>query len=225
MITSTTNTPSTPPATAGAAAVSPPGGVMGKDQFLKLLIAQMKNQDPMSPMQGDQMAAQLAQFSSLEQLQQINATLTDQQTSTGGLLGAIQGSAAINTIGHTVVAVGNQVQIGGAGGSTSVTANIAAAGSSGTIHIFNAAGSEVATQTLGAVPGGKQTFNIGDATKGLPDGTYTYSIDVKDGSGTAVAVQTYSTGRVDGVSTSQNGLVLTAGGLSIPYANVIQILN
>ena len=52
---------------------------MGKDQFLKLLIAQLQNQDPMNPMQGDQMASQLAQFSSLEQLQQINTTLTGQQ--------------------------------------------------------------------------------------------------------------------------------------------------
>ncbi|HTE45453.1 MAG TPA: flagellar hook capping FlgD N-terminal domain-containing protein [Gemmatimonadaceae bacterium] len=225
MITSTTNAPSTTAAAAGAASATVPGGAMGKDQFLKLLIAQMKNQDPMSPMQGDQMAAQLAQFSSLEQLQQINATLTDQQTATGGLLGAIQGSAAINTIGHTVIALGNQVQIGGANGSTSVTAGIAGASASGTIHIFNSAGAEVATQTLGATQGGKQTFDIGNATKGLPAGTYTYSIDAKDAGGTALTVQTYSTGKVDGVSTGQNGLVLTAGGLTIPYGDVVQIIN
>jgi flagellar basal-body rod modification protein FlgD len=95
-------------------AASAPGGIMGKDQFLKLLIAQLKNQDPMSPLQGDQMASQLAQFSSLEQLQQINANLTGQQTQSGTLLGAVQSSAAINTIGHTVVAIGNQLQVGGA---------------------------------------------------------------------------------------------------------------
>ena len=49
---------------------------MGKDQFLKLLVAQMKNQDPESPMDGTQMAAQLAQFSTVEQLQNANTTLT-----------------------------------------------------------------------------------------------------------------------------------------------------
>ncbi len=53
-----------------------PGGAMGKDQFLQLLVAQMRNQDPTSPMDGTQMAAQLAQFSTVEQLQNANATLT-----------------------------------------------------------------------------------------------------------------------------------------------------
>ena len=104
------------------------GGAMGKDQFLKLLVVQLQNQDPLNPMQGDQMASELAQFSSLEQLQQINTTLTGQQTSSGALLGAIQASAAINTLGHTVIAVGNQVEIGGTNGSTSVTASVSSAG-------------------------------------------------------------------------------------------------
>jgi flagellar basal-body rod modification protein FlgD len=54
-----------------------PGGPMGKDQFLQLLVAQMKNQDPMNPMDGQQMAAQLAQFSSVEQLISANDTLAE----------------------------------------------------------------------------------------------------------------------------------------------------
>jgi flagellar basal-body rod modification protein FlgD len=226
VITSATSTSaSADTALAAGTAAAQPGGALGKDQFLKLLIAQMQNQDPMAPMDGTQMATQLAQFSSLEQLQQINTTLTSQQTSSGSLLGAIQSTAAINTIGHTVVAVGNQVQVGGASGATTVTANLAGASSGGTIHILNSAGTEVGTTTFGAVQGGRQSFNLGNATKGLPDGTYTYSIDAKDSAGGPVAVQTYTSGRVDGVSTGQNGLVLTAGGLTIPYANVVQITN
>lgn len=226
MITSTTSTTGTTDTTqAPGASAQAPGGALGKDQFLKLLIAQMRNQDPMAPMDGTQMATQLAQFSSLEQLQQINTTLTTQQSSSGSLLGAIQSTAAINTIGHTVVAVGNQVQIGGTNGSTTVTANLAGAASSGTIHIYNGAGTEVGNAALGAVQGGKQTFNLGSATSGLPDGTYTYSIDANDAADGPVAVQTYVTGRVDGISSGQNGLVLTAGGLTIPYANVVSIIN
>jgi flagellar basal-body rod modification protein FlgD len=52
-----------------------PGGSMGKDAFLKLLVAQLKNQDPLSPQDGKEMAAQLAQFSSVEQLQSMNETI------------------------------------------------------------------------------------------------------------------------------------------------------
>lgn len=219
----TSGTSGTNAATSADAAA--PGGAMGKNEFLKMLIAQLQNQDPLNPMQGDQMAAQLAQFSSLEQLQQINQTLTDQSSSQGSLLGAIQSGAAINTIGHSVVALGNQVQVGGANGASSVTADIAGAGT-GTLHIYNSAGVEVGTRSLGPVAAGsKQTFALGDATKGLSDGTYTYSIDVKDASGNAVNVQTYMGGRVDGISTSPTGLVLTSGGLIIPYANVVQVLN
>lgn len=132
------------------------GGAMGKDQFLKLLIAQLQNQDPMNPMQGDQMASQLAQFSSLEQLQQINTTLSGQQSSSGALLGAIQATAAINTIGHTVTALGNQVQVGGANGQSTVTATVASAGT-GTLHIYNSAGVEVGSRSLGSVASENRT--------------------------------------------------------------------
>jgi flagellar basal-body rod modification protein FlgD len=163
------------------------GGKLGKDEFLKLLVAQLQNQDPMNPMAGDQMAAQLAQFSSLEQLQQINATLANQSSASG-----------------------------------SVTATIATPGK-GTLHIYNAAGVEVGTRALGEVKNGKQTFALGDAAEGLADGAYTYSIDVEDVNGNAVEVQTYTTGRVEGISSSSNGIMLQIGGMFVPYGNVIEV--
>jgi flagellar basal-body rod modification protein FlgD len=191
---------------------------------MKLLIAQMQNQDPMNPMQGDQMAAQLAQFSSLEQLQEINSTLTGQASSSNSVIGAIQSSAAISTLGHTVIATGNQVAIGGDNGATSVQASIASPAASGVLHILNSSGVEVATRTLGSLSAGKQSIDIGDAAKGLPAGTYTFSIDAKDTSGNAVATQTYMSGVVDGIVSTSSGIMLSSGGLAIRYANVIQIL-
>lgn len=53
------------------------GGAMGKDQFVKLLVSEMRNQDPMNPMDGKELAAQLAQFSSVEQLMNVNTKLDD----------------------------------------------------------------------------------------------------------------------------------------------------
>ncbi len=193
---------------------------------MKLLIAQMQNQDPMNPMQGDQMAAQLAQFSTLEQMQEMNATLTDQSTAQGALLGAVQSTSAISTLGHTVVATGNQVQIGGASGSTSVTADIGAQAKDATLHIYDSTGKEVGSRDLGALgAGNKEVFQLGDATKGLPDGTYTYSIDGQDVAGAAINVTTYMSGKVDGISSSANGIILNSGGLQIPYASVLQVTN
>jgi flagellar hook assembly protein FlgD len=75
----TINGPSTPPL--GTLEPTPPNSktkrndALGKEEFLKLLVAQMKNQDPLNPMDGQQMAAQLAQFSSVEQLINANDTL------------------------------------------------------------------------------------------------------------------------------------------------------
>jgi flagellar basal-body rod modification protein FlgD len=226
--TGATATTSGSATTSGAAATTstPAGGDLGQDAFMKLLIAQMQNQDPTSPMDGTQMATQLATFSSLSQLQDINATLTSQQSSNSNLLGAVQATSAINTIGHTVVADGNQVQIGGANPASSVMADVAAPGGTGTLTIYNSAGTAVGSRSLGAVAAGtKQSFDLGSAADGLPAGTYTYGIDVKDSGGNASTVQTYMSGKIDGVSTSQNGIVLTSGGLSIPYASVVQIIN
>ena len=223
IVTSSTSAKGTD--TAQGAQAAAPGGALGKDQFLKLLIAQLKNQDPMSPLQGDQMASQLAQFSSLEQLQQINANLTGQQTASGTLLGAVQSSAAINTIGHTVVALGNELQVGGPNAADSVEATFGAAATKATLHIFSPSGKEVASQSLGSVSSGKQTFNLGKMTEGFAPGKYTYSIDATDSTGAAVKVQTYTTARIDGVSSGQNGLVLTAGGITIPYGSIVRIFN
>jgi flagellar basal-body rod modification protein FlgD len=225
MITSTTSTAPSGSALGAAAQPAPvAGGAMGKDQFMKLLIAQMQNQDPTNPMDGSQMAAQLAQFSSLEQLQNINSTLTGQQTSTSSLLGAMQASSAISTIGHTVVASGNGVQITN-GSASGVLLDIPSATKSGTLHIYNSTGTEVGTKDLGALNAGKQAIDVSGASSGLPDGAYTYSVDAKDAAGTAVSVQTFESGKVDGISTSSNGIVVTAGGLAIPYANIVQIMN
>jgi len=53
------------------------GGAMGRDEFVKLLVAQMSNQDPLNPMDGKELATQLAQFSSVEQLLNVNSKLDE----------------------------------------------------------------------------------------------------------------------------------------------------
>ena len=78
-VTSSTSTPPVGPAapsTNTPSVLSGANSKLGKDAFLKLLVAQMTHQDPLNPADGQQMAAQLAQFSSVEQLQSANDTLT-----------------------------------------------------------------------------------------------------------------------------------------------------
>jgi flagellar hook assembly protein FlgD len=70
-----TNAPNSSSDSASNAITNASGGAMGKDQFVQLLVTEMKNQDPMNPMDGKDLAAQLAQFSSVEQLMNINTKL------------------------------------------------------------------------------------------------------------------------------------------------------
>lgn len=212
-----------PPTANGTTAISQPAAKkLGKDEFLKMLVAQLKNQDPMNPMDGSQMAAQLAQFSSVEQLIDINKSLTDQQTTNTAIANAMNAGAAVGMLGHVVVAAGDQVMVTGAA-TDAVTVAVSDAGGAGTLHILDENGTELGTRSLGHLSAGRQTVQLGDAERGLAPGKYTYTLEVKDTTGRAVPSQTYMTGRVDGITYSSSGPILTAGALSIPFGSVVQV--
>lgn len=218
--------PVTAAPTTGAPSAAPTNrkGALGKNEFLKLLIAQMKHQDPLNPTQGDQMAAQLAQFSSLEQLQQINGTLGLQQGTQQAVVASLQEGAALNTLGKTVVATGNQIAVvpGSDPRGVPVLAQIAGSGTA-TLTVTDAAGKVVGTRALGAVNAGELSVTLGDAGKDLPPGVYRYAVTVTGPTGAPVDVTTYTVGRIDRIQATAQGPVLYAGGIAIPLANVTEI--
>ena len=80
-----------------------PSNELGKDDFLKLLMAQLSNQDPTSPMENTEFIAQMAQFSSLEQMTNMSTEFTNRA-------GMLNSSEAVSTIGRTVdIEVGDDV--------------------------------------------------------------------------------------------------------------------
>ena len=213
--------------TAGALSSAPstpvnPKSSMGKDEFLKLLVAQMKNQDPMNPSGGDQMAAQLAQFSSLEQLTNISTQLESQSTSNQSIVSMLGMGNAASLIGRTVTASGNGVVVNGGNGA--ITADIGGSGS-GTLHIMDARGREIASRDIGHVNPGRNTIALGDMATDLPDGGYTYRLDVTDAKGNAMTVKPYTTARIDGLRIDANGPVLLSNGMDIPFVNLVQVIS
>jgi flagellar basal-body rod modification protein FlgD len=96
-VASVANSTNTAAKTASATAQADP---LGKDAFFKMLIAQMRNQDPLNPMDGTAFAAQLAQFSSLEQLTNLNEALNVQNMNFTNLLNA----QTVNLIGKEITA-------------------------------------------------------------------------------------------------------------------------
>lgn len=208
---------------AQATAAGPAGGAMGKDQFLKLLIAQMQNQDPLNPMDGMQFASQLAQFSSVEQLEELNSAFASQSAAQSAMLSSVNGSVAVSTFGREVVAVGDQISVGG-DQKPQAMFDAPAGGGRAKVHVLNAAGSEVATVDLGYVDEGLRTADLSRATADLPAGTYTYQVDITDAGGTESPAQTYMSGKIDGVRYTSDGPVLTAGGITIPFGSILKIL-
>lgn len=210
-------------AATGAASAAKPNDTMGKEEFLKLFVAQMKNQDPLNPMQGEELAAQLAQFSSVEQLINLNQQLEAQAGASASMIQALQNGSAANLIGREVFADGEAVVIPDSG-SASVTVDVANAGGAAELRIYDLTGREVGTRTVGSLAGGRQTIELGSAADDLPAGGYTYSVSVVDAEGQKVPVQTYSRGTVDGIRYHADGPYLTSGPLMIPLGSVVEVL-
>ena len=215
---------------------------LGKDDFLKLLVSQLKNQDPLNPMDGTEMAAQLAQFSSVEQLQQLNSTIEkqgatqtamsdaitklgkDQAIASDSLQALIEGQTAMSTVGKTAVTPGNDVFLDKNGDGTAVIDTGTVSGV-GTIKVKNAAG-VVSTATIDPVGQGLQAFAMKDLTftPPLTNGKNSYTVDVTPTGGTAQSVKTYTTGRITGMRYSQGNPILIIGdSLSIPMSQLTQI--
>jgi flagellar basal-body rod modification protein FlgD len=205
------------------AGASGPGGNMGKDEFLKILVAQLKHQDPMNPMQGNEMAVQLAQFSSVEQLINLNQALQYQTDLQGAIVDALNGSAAVSAIGKEVLAAGDLVTIPEEG-EVSVTIAVDAVGGRGTLRIFDEQGREVGSRELGLLKGGRQDVALGSAADGLPPGTYTYAVEVRGEGGEQIPVSTYFRTRIDGIRYTAEGPMLTGNGVMIPFGSILEIL-
>lgn len=201
------------------------GGKLGKQEFLHLLVAQLRYQDPMDPMKGQDMAAQLAQFSSVEQLVELNKNILGQADSAAAMLQASNSNVALGTIGREVFALGDQVEVpAGGADDASVTFTVDGNGGQARLKLLDKDGAVVSTSDLGVVGKGRQTVNLGEAGADVPPGLYRYEIEVTDG-GDKVDVEQYVKGVVNGVTYGSSGAVLTAGKLTIPIGQVISVTN
>lgn len=195
--------------------------VMGKDDFLQLLVAQLQAQDPLNPMDSTGFTAQLAQFSSLEQLQNINENLDDMGTSQ-----SIQtNSQAVGFIGRDITATGNMVQIVD-GQSTRLQVNLDQDAASVQVSIYDQKGNFIREFQTGAMAAGQGSiaWNAVDYLGGrAPDGQYQFEATAVDAQGDAVDVTTFTSGRVTGVNFKNGQAYLLTEYQEIPMGNVVQV--
>lgn len=186
-------------------------------QFLSLLTTQLKNQDPLSPMDTNQFTQQIVQMTSVQQQLLSNNLLTTLVSQ--GL------STSVNYIGKTVTASAPTQTL--TAGQANWTYNLPATATSANITINDSNNNLVWSGSAPSLTQGSHSFSWnGKDLKGvqLPDGgTYTMVVSAKNQSGAALASQITTTGVVSGV-TQQNGTAyLTVGGSQVPMSAVLSI--
>ena len=193
---------------------------LGKDAFLKLLVAQLKNQDPQNPADSSQMAAQLAQFSSVEQLTNISKTLDSQSTSQATLIEQVAAGAASGNIGRVITASSELMQLDGSGNEKLlITGN----GGPATLNIFDAnTGAVITSRNMGSLRSGTNEIVVGTALRDLPAGVYRVTVTSTDTANPA-RWTTAVRGTVTGVETTSRGLQYEVGRLLIPITSVTAI--
>jgi flagellar basal-body rod modification protein FlgD len=199
--------------------------ILGKDDFLKLLVTQLRNQNPMNPMRSEEFAAQLAQFSSVEQLNNISDILKNSVELDVLLNKAITNTMATTLIGRQVKAVGNTVSLV-KGDSVNVYYNLSSAAKKVTLQIKDSDGNVVRTVELDGQVEGNQTYawdGKDDAGNRLSDGKYSFSVTAVDTADNAVATETYISGLIRGVRYENGEVFLRVGDLEIRISDVLEI--
>lgn len=209
-------------AAAEAATASSVSDELGRDEFLRLLITKMENQDPLSPADDTEFISQLATFSSLEQLVNVNGNLDGLTLGQSNLINA----QALNLIGkEALIESGNEVRV-----LNGVPDNLVYAVPAGTLSaavtIFDELGEPVRTIEIDTAGGGRGTVPWdGTDLNGDPvaDGQYTVAITANDGSGEPSNAALFRSLAIDGVNFLDGGITLVSGNYEIPFSSILEI--
>lgn len=194
---------------------------MNKDDFLKLFITQLQNQDPLNPMDGTQFISQLAQMTQVEQAYNTNTNLQN-------ILNAMNGSAnysAVSFIGKSILAPGSQVALTD-GSQPVLNYRLTQSTATTEIDISDANGNIVRKITgTGSSAGDYSVTWDGkdDGNNALPAGTYNFSVSGTDSSGNKISATSLIQGMVSGVKLDGGAPVLTVGGVDVPLSNILAV--
>lgn len=193
-----------------------------EDKFLKLLVTQLKNQDPLNPLDNAQITSQLAQLSTVTGVNKLNTTLESLKSS----YQSSEALQAANMIGHGVLAAGNTMTL--TDGNAVLGVELGSAADSVQIVVKNSAGKEVHTIDVGAGAVGTMPLawdGKDDDGVLLEDGNYSYSVIAKQGGQTLTDAYSLAVGTVSSVSTNAQGVKLNVAGMgAIALTDVKQIL-
>jgi flagellar basal-body rod modification protein FlgD len=193
------------------------------DRFLKLLVAQMKNQDPLNPLDNAQVTSQMAQINTVTGINGVNESVTKLLAQ----FSAMESLQASQLTGRNVLVEGSTLNVDAAGAAGGGGFDLAAPADRVTVEIRNAAGTVVRSLNLGASEAGVNRFAWdGRTDAGAAAGEGRYSMTIKAMSGTTqVPVTALAVRRVDAVARVDGATQLVlAGGGRVAYTDIKQIL-
>ena len=220
-VTSPTQTPATttPAATQDTTALGRARLADNFSTFLSLLTTQLKNQDPLSPLDSNQFTQQLVQMTGVEQQLASNDLLKKLVTNTGSGI-----TTAVSLIGKDVRAVSNDAQLSNGKADWLYKLKLDAADTK--IEVLNAKGAIVHVEAATDNKAGDHPFTWnGKDMNGnkMPDGAYTLRVTAKDSTGAAVTSTTYVQGRVTGVEQLDGSTYITVNGGKISWDTVTSV--
>jgi len=198
-----------------------PSKVLDKDAFLNLLVTQLQNQDPLNPTDSVEFTAQLAQFSSLEQLSNVNDNLEQLQN----YQASINNSQAVSLIGKDITANGNSLQLTD-GGPVGCDFSLDGSAAVVMVSIYDATGEFVKSFEGQDLTAGQHTLYWNGSDKDgnqVTDGTYTFEILAADSEGQNIKATTFFSGTVDKVTFENNQAYLISGNQKFALGDVIQV--
>lgn len=193
----------------------PQSSTMGKDEFLRLLITQLKNQDPLNPMDAAEFTAQLAQFSSLEQLYNLN----DQFDAFNSSQLTMNNMKSVDLIGKEITTEGKGLVVDG--DSTHISYTLDEAVKSGTIEIYNSDGKVAATLDIGSQDAGEHSVEWDCSA--MERGNYSFEVAAQGSDGKNVSYTPRMQGIVTGVIFKEDGVYLAVGDEEIAAKDVASV--
>lgn len=189
---------------------------MGKEDFLKMLIAQLKNQDPLNPMDGTDFATQLAQFSSLEQLTNLNEGITNM-----ALYQNTQANVqAVNLIGKEVTA-GKGNSFTADGSSVNLYYELAKDAQEVQVNIYDEEGNMIDTIRADNQEAGINSVNWLNGEE--RSGNHTFKVYAFGADGGTLDVDTLVSGKVSAVSFKDQSIYVNVAGQELPFSEVREV--
>lgn len=204
--------------------------VLGKDDFLKLLVQQLRYQDPMNPMKGAEFASQLAEFSSVEQLHNISNALVESINANFFLTQAINNGLAAGFVGKDVRASGSTFNLAGDGNQqprVKLGYSLASAANTVDIKIKNERGEVVRTIRGAGSTKGDNSFEWdgrGDNGVALPEGKYSFSVEAMDADNKSIGSSPFIFGKISAVRFTAEGTKFIINGQEILLGDILEIL-